>query len=176
MNLKPKTLTQAFFYANESDIASAYAALEIFSSLLDQFDEVREFFLHPRITLEQKEAWIKAAMKELKAPAGVDSFLMLLIKNGKLLELKAITEALHRIKNEALGIAAVQVESAEPVTELERGHLKTMLKEVWQAKDVEFSEVLNPELLGGAVFHMDGQVLNVSLRHKLSKVKQVLHI
>src|SRR3989338_2803508 len=101
MNLKPKTLAQAFFSANESDIASAYATLEIFSSLLDQFDEVREFFLHPRITVEQKEAWIKAAMKELKAPAGVDSFLMLLIKNGKLLELKAITEALHRIKNEA---------------------------------------------------------------------------
>jgi len=178
MTLKPKTLAQAFWsFAAENDSAEAAracVALQSFAALMAASAEVRDFFNHPQISLAEKEQWMEVALKTLEAPAAVKPFLRLLIQKGLLKQLPVVAIFLQAIKNEALGIASVHVDSAEPLTSAERDQLKADLRSAWKAREVELEETVRPDLLGGAVFRIDGVVFNDSLKAKLSKVKQAI--
>lgn len=179
MTLKPKTLAQAFWsFMAENDSATALPAcqaLQSFADLMARAAEVRDFFNHPQIALDQKEQWVDAALKALVAPSSVKPLLMLLLRKGMLGQLAAVVTSLQKIKNEALGIVSVHVDSAEPLTQTERDQLKADLRSAWKAKEVELEESVRPDLLGGAVFRMDGVVFNDSLKAKLSQVKQSIN-
>jgi len=71
------------------------------------------------------------------------------------------------------GRLMVHVASARPLSESIRAELKTYLKGATDAKHIELSESVNPELLGGLVASTPEGELDLSVKKRLQKLAAI---
>ncbi len=101
------------------------------------------------------------------------SFLKLLCKKGHIRQFHRCVSVYEELYRGDKGISAARVISAAPLTKEEKDALKKKLEHIsGHSVIMEYSR--NRDIIGGVIVHMDGRVIDGSLRRRLHDIKEVI--
>ncbi len=98
------------------------------------------------------------------------NFSRLLIKKGRMSDLRFILRLYVKLCYESQGIVEVSLTTAVPAPELEQ-RLNKILSERLKCKLI-FDTKVDPELIGGFVILAKGKILDASVKRQLEKVRR----
>jgi F-type H+-transporting ATPase subunit delta len=85
-----------------------------------------------------------------------------------------ILSHLRKIVNREEGIVEARVSSAQRLTDRDKEHVVHDLKKHYKAKDVILNEVVDARLLGGMKIEVGDEVIDLSVKGKISKLQKYL--
>lgn len=178
MVFKSKTLALALWESIESypreAVIATLSALQAFSDAYRDGTEARDFFTHPALALSTKEKVIAAFAAAYKVPAETERFLVFLVRHRKIEQMPFVLTSLRRLVDAHFKTVSVQYRVTEPMTSAGKELLEKELKTVLQAEQIDLHETIVPEILGGIVLRMDGELYDASLRTQLRKIQHAL--
>lgn len=109
---------------------------------------------------ERREYWMRALAAYL-------------VETDRTAEADQVLNAIAHELLEQDGLLAVDVTSARPLTPSIRDHLADYLKDATGAKNVQFVEQVDPDLVGGLVARTADQELDTSVRGQLRRLASI---
>ena len=155
-------------------VKTALEALQLFFEAYEKDAEVRDFFSHPKIALLEKEKVITSMLTSFQAPLEVKHFLTFLVRQNKVEQLPFVLPLLKLIVGRHFKTASVQCTVATPLMEPQKKLLEKDLKDVLKMDHIELQETVDPEILGGVILRMEGELYDASLRTKVRKIQKAL--
>jgi len=159
--------------ADPSRLEKIASELAVAAQAIHDDPAVLKFFLDPAVPPRNKEQAIDAVAKALKAPEPLRNFLRLLARNRRLRDLPAIVAAFETIKDERLGVVAVEATTAIALRPAEVKRFRDSL-ETMTGKTVRLSLRVDPSVLGGARARIGSQVYDGTLRRHLAALRERL--
>ena len=168
-----------------NDYADALFALaqEAGLELTDDLMTVRQVFVEnpaytdllssPGIPLRERTAAIRQALEGAVCPT-VCSFVQLLCEHGHIRVLPECIDAYVELDRAAKRRSVAQVTSAVPLTVEEEQQLTEKLSAI-SGHSVTLECTVDPALLGGVIVHLDGKVLDGSVKRRLRDMKEVIN-
>ena len=97
-----------------------------------------------------------------------------LISEHRTQELESLLRDLEQFQADEKGIVEVTSRSAHVLTDGERTEIEKTIKKVYPAaKKVIITELIDPKMLGGVRLELANQQLDLSVRSKLNRFKQL---
>ena len=158
--------------AESGTLDDTSAALENVLRIIDEQPAYMELLAAPSIPVQQREEALFRAFGD-SLPAHVVSFLQLLCRRGDIRELTACAGEFDRLYRNAQRVSVAKVVSAAPLAAEQQAQLRDKLEKSCGHR-VETEYTLDPALIGGVVVHIDGKVLDGSLRRRLHDLKEVI--
>ena len=155
------------------DAGQAQSQLGDFARTLKASPELHEVLADPSVPSEQKLAVIDALAGRLHWYHEVRNFLAVIMDHGRLGELQLILNEYHKLAEQGIGVAEVEVTSAHELNGDDRQQLEFEVSKLAVSR-VKVSYSLDPELLGGAVVRIGSTVYDGSVRAQLDQMKQAL--
>lgn len=116
------------------------------------------------------EARIASALPS-DAPREVRNFLLTLVREGALDRLSAIVQAFERYSQTDARPLLSEVTSAVELSEAQQKHISDELRQRYGDR-LELRFVVDPSLIGGLIIRVGDQVLDNSLRTRLSSIQR----
>ncbi|HVX82314.1 MAG TPA: F0F1 ATP synthase subunit delta [Devosiaceae bacterium] len=138
--------------------------------LVDESADFARFLRSPVIAADDKAATMNAILGRINAGVVVANFVRLVARNGRLFALPAIIAAYRRLAAAARGEVSADVTSAAPLTPTQIQNLADTLKQKI-GKTVTLAEHVDPSLIGGLIVKVGSQMIDSSLRTKLTAMK-----
>jgi F-type H+-transporting ATPase subunit delta len=159
------------------DFRKFLEAGEAMARVFEANPKLRAFVLAPNVPREAKSN----AIGELAKKAGMDSygtrFLLVMLRNHRLLEAGAVFRALRTLIDTIQGILRVQVTVPGPLTDAETQAIEDALS-ARTGKTVRMQIAVDPKLLGGFVARAESRVFDGSvaaaIRRFQAQVSQTL--
>lgn len=139
---------------------------------LVQMPDLRQFMLNPDVDLPQKLSVLDRALQGAWQPL-VKALVELVIRAGREEVFGGITEALEALVDEDRGRMRATVRSAHPLEAAQVKRLQAALEQR-EAKTVELTTEVDPELIGGVQVRLDHRLIDGSVRRQLSDLRQQL--
>ena len=140
--------------------------------LLEREPRVREFLETPRLGLETKKEALRGALSG-RVPELFLRFVMVVLDKRRQTLLRAIAAAYRGLLDERQGRVRVQVRIAhEPDAALQEEIRASLASRL--GKDVLPAFSVEPELLGGMVVRVGDEVLDASVRSRLTGLRRAL--
>jgi len=155
---------------SENQLASVETSLSDVSRLIGESADFARFLRSPVITTDAKAQALDALLAKASANGLVANFLKLVAKNGRLFALDAIIVAFRELAAKARGEITADVTSAAPLT----GEQVSALAETLKArigKTVTLNQFVDPSLIGGLQVKVGSQMIDSSLKTKLTAMK-----
>ena len=154
---------------NEQAISDA---LHLVSQSFTENPEYVEFLASPGVPASERTAALEAVFAD-KMPEYALSFTQLLCEKGHIRSFFACMEEYDLLYRASMEITVAKVVSA---VDLNDGEKEAILKKLADMSGKQVSAVfeVDESLLGGVVVHMDGNILDGSLRHRLQEMKEVM--
>lgn len=134
--------------------------------------QVAEVVADPKLDHEQVLGLLSGMMKTALPPAGVN-FVKLLIENQRLAVLPDVATQFRQLKNRAEGVADCLIETAFPLSEAQIAELLASLSRKFGQK-LKPEVRVNADLIGGVRATVGDQVLDGSVRARLSDMQTAL--
>jgi F-type H+-transporting ATPase subunit delta len=173
-----EALTIARPYAEAAfKLASEAGELSHWSEVLQRLagvvrsDGVRAVIGNPRVSDEQVAALIGEVAGNLNPDQR--SFLRVLAGNERLAVLPEIAESFERLKNESEGVIDARIASAYPLFSAQVAEVVAVLEEKYGRK-VKATISVDPDLIGGISIRIGDEVIDASVRGKLSQLADAL--
>ncbi len=162
----------ALFELAEADksLAKVEQGLVAISTLASESQDFARFLRSPVINTEAKSQAIEAILVKAKADATVSKFVKVVARNGRLFALPAIIEAFRAKAAEARGEVTADVTSATVLSAAQAKNLAETLK-AKIGKSVTLTQHVDPSLIGGLVVKVGSQMIDSSLKTKLTAMK-----
>lgn len=138
-------------------------------NLLKESEELRTYLTNPLFKPEEKKAVLRQVLGEQVHPYTLN-FLMLLVDRRRILFLEAIFEQFKTLLRQLKQTVLAEVTSAVPLNEAQEDAIRQKVLSVTQAREVELSKRVDPELIGGVVIKVGSQVFDASLRGQLRRI------
>lgn len=135
--------------------------------------KVRRFFEDPAVPLRRKDAAIEALATAAKSAEMTRNFLRLLVRNRRIGALPEIAAAFEKIKDDRLGIVAVEATTAVELSAAEVKKFRQSL-ETMTGKKVRLTLSVDPSVLGGARARIGSKVYDGTLRRRLAALRERL--
>jgi F-type H+-transporting ATPase subunit delta len=103
----------------------------------------------------------------------VRNFLVLLVRRDRLGLLPDVVATFHAMLNELRGIEVVEVTTASPLEQGERGLVADRLA-AYLNRRVELETLVDPEIIGGVIARIGDRVLDGSVRGRLDRLRVAL--
>ena len=142
-----------------------------FSGTLHSSRDLHEFLLNPSLAQEDKLKMLDALSGRIGLDRTVRNFIAVLMEHQRLSALDEIIAEYQTIADEANGVAEVEIVSAKPLGDAERGLLQGKAGEL-AGSDVRVTWSEDAALLGGAVIKLGSRVYDGSVRAQLQQMKQ----
>ena len=126
----------------------------------------------PSIPKDERCAVLEKAFGDVQ-PEHVMSFVGVLVQHGHIRELDDCLEAYTQLHDEHCKLSIAHVTSAVALHEGEKAALIEKLSRKL-GRTIHLECAVDPSLLGGLVVHVDGKVIDGSLRSKLQEIKEVM--
>ena len=126
----------------------------------------------PSIPKDERCAVLEKAFGDVQ-PEHVMSFVGVLVQHGHIRELNDCVEAYTALHDEHARLSTAYVTSAVELTDGEKAKLIEKLSQKL-GRTIHLECAVDPSLLGGLVVHVDGKVIDGSLRNKLQEIKEVM--
>lgn len=140
------------------------------SRTIDANDELRNALSDPRIEAARR-AQIVQDLLDGKAHALTISLVSTVVTNGRVRELSTIVDRLLSANASSSGRVVAQVRSAVALTEDQKSRLAAALTKS-TGREVDVVVDVDPSLLGGLVTQIGDTVIDGSVRHRLSQLRE----
>jgi len=160
-----------FELASETgSVPAVEADLDAVAGLIQSSDDFSRFLVSPTITPDVKSAALDSIIEKTAPVEIVANALKLVARNGRLFALAAIIADFKRLAAEARNEVSAEVVSAAPLTSQQEKDLAAVLKDKI-GKDVSLITRVDESLIGGLVVQVGSQMIDTSLKTKLSAMK-----
>ena len=161
-----------FEYLQEKKIDLNQALIELtqIEEIIED-NKINKFLVHPNIDKNEKIRIMEEALKKFNKT--VSSFILVLIENDRISELKGIIESFQEELYELNGIINVEIITKE---ELSKDLSKKIIKylESSYQKKVISKETVDETILGGIIVKVNGMVTDDSILNKLKAIKDAV--
>ncbi|MBQ8684123.1 MAG: ATP synthase F1 subunit delta [Clostridia bacterium] len=174
MTEQSKEYAEALFAlaAETGEQEACLTGLTLVADLLADNPDYRELLANPAIPAAERYALLEQALAGA-VPESVLSFLGLLCAHGRIRMLDDCLEDYRALYRASISLSTAYVTSAVALTDGQRDRLQNKL-EALTGHTVVLECAVDETLLGGMTVHIDGKVLDGSLRHRLQEVKEVI--
>ncbi len=155
---------------SENQLASVETSLSDVSRLIGESADFSRFLRSPVITTGEKASALDEILARAKAHPLVANFLRLVAKNGRLFALDAIIAAFRELAAKARGEVTADVTSAAPLTDEQASALAETVRQRI-GKTVTLNQFVDPSLIGGLQVKVGSQMIDSSLKTKLTAMK-----
>ena len=124
----------------------------------------------PVINSEQKSKAINAILKKLKTPTLSANFVKLVAKHDRLVVLPTMIEVFSTIVAKAQKETVAEITSANALSKAQLDRLSKTLK-AKTGKTITLQTHVDPSLIGGLIVKVGSQMIDSSLKTKLSAMK-----
>lgn len=163
---------QALFDIAQGDnsIDAVEQGLVSISSLATESADFARFLRSPVISTDAKASAVDAILGRAKVNGTVANFVRVVAANGRLFALTAIIKAFRELAAKARGEISADVTSATPLSRAQLSTLAATLK-AKIGKTVTLNEHVDPSLIGGLQVKVGSQMIDSSLKTKLTAMK-----
>ncbi len=137
--------------------------------LLENSAELKNFLDNPVIKPQDKKAVLQRITGDQVNPL-LRNFLMLLVDRGRILFLQGIGQQYLVLLRKLNQTVLAEITSAHPLTEAQQNTLTEKVKAMTNARSVEVSTTIDPDLLGGVIIKVGSRVVDASLRGQLRRI------
>ena len=134
--------------------------------------ELRKLLEHPLVKREDKKAVVRTLFGSHVAPITLN-FLQLLFDRNRGGALELIQSRFHDLAAKLARRLTVQLTTAVPIAPELVQQFREQIEAAWQ-RQIELEAQVDPELLGGAVMHVEDQFIDGSLRGRLDGLRQAM--
>ncbi|MCH5236264.1 MAG: ATP synthase F1 subunit delta [Muribaculaceae bacterium] len=128
---------------------------------------------NPYVSNQDKENLLLAAAGEPKIQV-FDQFVKLIIEQKRVEFAYAMLLAYRDIYRKENRISQVRITTAVKLDDERMKKLRDLVKEAFKDSELEFSETVNPELIGGFIIDVDSVRMDASLSNELEQLRQTL--
>ncbi len=153
-------------------IDQAYAQFEQLDSIIKRDKTLLQFLLAPHILEQVKVKLIKDVFGPRLEPLFLE-FLLVLIDKHRIGFLHEIVREFRALVEEERGVIKAHVTVARPLADDERRPLIERLQ-AKTGKTIELVEKVDPGILGGMIVILKDQIIDGSVKHKLSILREEL--
>ena len=150
----------------------AYVQFAGLDQILQNNKSLLQFLKAPHITDQDKIALVRRAFTGQLEPLFVE-FILVLVAKYRIRFLHDIITAFRALVAEAKGLVVAQVMTAVPLADDQRRALIARLQ-ARTGQTVELDEKVDKTLLGGMIIILGDQIIDGSVRHKLSLLRDEL--
>jgi F-type H+-transporting ATPase subunit delta len=154
----------------DNSVAAVEQGLDKLVALASENQDFARFLRSPVINTEEKAQAMHALLEKAKAHTTVGNFVKVIARNGRLFALQAIVDAFKALAAGHRGEVAADVTSAAPLTAAQVKALADTLK-AKIGKSVALTQHVDPSLIGGLVVKVGSQMIDSSLKTKLTAMK-----
>ena len=154
----------------DNSVAAVEQGLDRLVALANESPDFARFLRSPVINTEEKAQAMHALLEKAKAHTTVGNFVKVVARNGRLFALPAIVAAFKERAAGHRGEVAADVTSAAPLTAAQVKSLADTLK-AKIGKSVTLTQHVDPSLIGGLVVKVGSQMIDSSLKTKLTAMK-----
>jgi F-type H+-transporting ATPase subunit delta len=155
---------------SEGSVDAVESGLVEIQKLSAESDDFRRFLRSPVISADLKSSAAEAILSKAKLNPTVTNFVKVVARNGRLFALPAIIKAFQELAAEGRGEVTADVTSAAPLTSAQLKSLADTLKQKI-GKTVTLTEHVDPSLIGGLQVKVGSQMIDSSLKTKLTAMK-----
>jgi F-type H+-transporting ATPase subunit delta len=152
------------------DVKTAENSLDGVSDLIEKSNDFQRFLRSPVIGAEIKNQVLREILKKAKTQDLVANFLNLVARNGRLFALPEMIASFKEIAARKRGEVAADVTSAVPLSQDQLNLLADTLKKKL-GKTVTLNSHVDPSLIGGLQVKVGSQMIDSSLKTKLTAMK-----
>ncbi|MBN9308924.1 F0F1 ATP synthase subunit delta [Devosia sp.] len=154
----------------DNSVAAVEQGLDKLLALASESPDFARFLRSPVINTEEKAVAMRALLERAKAHTTVGNFVKVVARNGRLFALPAIIAAFKERAAGHRGEVAADVTSAAPLSAAQVKSLAETLK-AKIGKSVTLTQHVDPSLIGGLVVKVGSQMIDSSLKTKLTAMK-----
>lgn len=158
--------TAAKIKATEKDLNALDASL-------GDSEDLTRLIKSPVFSTDDQVRAIDALLAKAKISDMTANFIRVVARNRRLFVLPAIISSFRRMAADARGEVAGDVTSAVKLTAAQRKELQAALK-AKVGKDVALNEIVDPSILGGLIVKVGSQMIDTSIRTKLTSLKMMM--
>lgn len=151
-------------------VESISADMEAISDLLKKLPHLKSFLESPQILEKEKEELFAISFKESISEA-LYSFLLLVLSKHRIPYLLPMAEEFKRLVKEDQGIVSARLISARQLGPSVSDEIKVELEKS-SGKKVELDTQVDPGLIGGLIIILGDRIIDQSIRHQLSQLKE----
>lgn len=155
---------------SENQLASVETSLSDVTRLIGESADFSRFLRSPVITADAKAQAMDELLARSKTNPLVANFLRLVARNGRLMALDAIIATFRELAAKARGEVTADVTSAAPLSAEQAKALSETL-EGKLGKTVTLNQFVDPSLIGGLQVKVGSQMIDSSLKTKLTAMK-----
>lgn len=162
----------AFAIAVERDALTVWERdLEAARSVVGESD-VQAFMAAPSVPLAVKLDGIDTLLAEVDPL--VRNLVSLLITNGDIERFGAVCDGFRDLMDDHLGIGRAQITTAVALDATRRDHIVDRLRELTGYEQIEVTEQVDPEIIGGVVARVGDKLFDGSTRSRLRAMQESL--
>ena len=144
--------------------------LQEFVSALEESEELRLFYYGGQLPEREKRRAIDALTEGMKT--STTNFLKILSDNGREEILEEVVLRYESLIEEHLGRVEVEVTTAVDLSEETFERLRERLGAILDGREVVLETRVDPNILGGAVFRLGGDMMDGSIRGRLNTLRE----
>ena len=157
----------------EANLDATLEQLRAFAGAYTSSAELRNVLAAPSVAVGQKQELVTAIGSKIGLARPVRNLLFVMMDHRRLRILDEVIEALEKRRDEQMGVERLEVISALPMPDDQRGALVERFRAA-TGKQVEASFKVDEALLGGAVIRLDGTLIDGSLASQLRSLSQAM--
>ncbi len=155
------------------DTAVLDRQMEDFLATWNGSAELRELFANPAVAVPQKLAILDKLNGKMGLQKELRNLLAVLIKNGRIGQVREVAAAWRAQMQERQGIRQVEIVTARELSEKDRLNLTAGAEKLAGAK-IQASFRLDTSILGGTVVRIGSTVYDGSVRGRMERLKAAL--
>jgi F-type H+-transporting ATPase subunit delta len=164
--------TALFDISQESGLLDDYLEQARFVRDNIKCEEVQRILTHPRITSDEKFAFLQKAFGEHIHQDLLGFMRLVIFKNREAFLLSALNKLVELIETHQRKTTA-RVVSAVPLTDAQAAQLTALLAKKL-GKHVDVTVLVDPSVIAGISIHVDGYFLDRTVRTMLKNMKETL--
>ena len=156
------------------DAKAMYATMQTLLKAFAAEKSLGAAIANPFVSDGDKRALLTTAAGDTGRDTTFGDFLKLLAQNRRTDMVADIARAYTEIYRRANNISRVEVVSAAALGDAEEQRLKTLIQDHLNGGTMEYSNRIDPELIGGFIVNIDNERLDASIRNELKQLRQNL--
>lgn len=172
MSKNPYAVAMFTIAKEDNHLLEAKESFDIFIDFWNNNEEFRKVLLAPNIPLENKKAIVKASFKNLYLD--FQYFLAVVLDNHKERKLSEIYNSFIELFREHEKILVVNITSSKELTAKEEAHFLQIFSKKYASYEIVLEKKVDPSLLAGYRFLINGKELDLSLQNELASLKEGL--
>jgi F-type H+-transporting ATPase subunit delta len=158
---------------SSGETESVKGELLSWEQLIGSSADLQNAFGNPSIAHSSKEKVLEGLLAKTRPSRTTSNFLRVLLRNGRLTELRQINERFAAVVEERSGRTVAQVTSARELSAEQQNELKANLENLTR-KQVKLDFTIDPDLIGGVVTRIGSTIYDGSVKTQLENLKEEL--